>query len=100
MNLIELPAGDLISAGLRDLEEGNINTVPALLVAISSTRLAKAGLVFPKTSFIKEPELALYRHLQQEREDAYSYYNALLRSLDSFCNALETNQYKRIKESR
>lgn len=36
-----------------------------------------------------EPELTLYAHLQDERDDACPYYNALLDSLNSFCNALE-----------
>jgi hypothetical protein len=35
------------------------------------------------------PELALYNHLQIDRDDAYSYYNALLNSLSNFCAALE-----------
>jgi hypothetical protein len=38
---------------------------------------------------MSEPELALYNHLQIDRDDAYSYYNALLNSLNSFCVALE-----------
>jgi hypothetical protein len=35
--------------------------------------------------------LTLYANLQDKREDAYSYYNALLNQLNSFCNALELN---------
>ncbi len=52
-------------------------------------RLTAAGLDIPKKPLISEPELALYAHLQNERDDAYSYYNSLLNSLNSFCNALE-----------
>jgi hypothetical protein len=54
-------------------------------------------LDIPKVPLAKEPELALYAHLQSERDDAYSYYNALLNSLNSFCAALELKfiQHKR-----
>ena len=52
-------------------------------------RLTAAGLDIPKTPLVSEPELALYAHLQNERDDAYAYYNALLNSLNSFCAALE-----------
>ena len=62
---------------------------PDLLRNIASLRLTEAGFDIPKQSLMSEPELALYEHLQNEREDAYSYYNALLNSLSSFCNALE-----------
>nr|WP_309732803.1 hypothetical protein [Chamaesiphon sp. OTE_75_metabat_556] len=43
----------------------------------------------PQGSLVSEPELALYEYLQLDRDDAYSYYNALLNSLNSFCAALE-----------
>jgi hypothetical protein len=96
MDLHELPGGDLILAGLNDLGNGETKTVGALLIAmakpskgIASTRLTQAGLAFPKTHLAPEPELALYDRLQRERSDAYPYYNALLASLNSFCNALE-----------
>jgi hypothetical protein len=46
-------------------------------------------LDIPETLLVLEPELALYAHLQNERDDAYAYYNALLTSLNSFCAALE-----------
>lgn len=89
MELQELPGAELILPGLKDLHNGNPKTVSALLIAIASTRLIEAGLNFPTSHLISEPELALYDHLQNEREDAYPYYNALLSSLNSFCNALE-----------
>jgi hypothetical protein len=89
MNLTELPGSELILAGVDDLHSGEPHTVGALLVAIASNRLTAAGLDFPKEHLAAEPELALYRQLQDERDDAYPYYNALLNSLNSFCNALE-----------
>jgi hypothetical protein len=64
-------------------------------VAIASTRLTAAGLDIPKDRLAPEPELALCAHLQDERDNAYPYYNALLNSLNSFCNAFELSyKYK------
>lgn len=91
MNLSELPGAELILPGLEDLQRGETHTVGALLVAIASTRLSKAGLTIPRDHLVSEPELILYNRLQNERKDAYSYYNALLNSLNSFCCALELN---------
>jgi hypothetical protein len=95
MNLEELPGAEFILPGINDLYNGKTNTVGALLIAIAATRLTKAGLDFPKERLVKEPELALYALLQEERPNAYSYYNALLRRLTSFCHALElSNKYR------
>lgn len=89
MSLNELPGAELILPGLNDLHNGEANTVGSLLVAIAATRLTEAGLDVPLEHLAPEPELTLYARLQDERDDAYLYYNALLNSLNSFCNALE-----------
>jgi hypothetical protein len=89
MNLTELPGSEWILPGLKDLQEGRNNTIGALLITIASRRLTAAGLEFPKAHLLPEPELTLYDRLQEEQDDAYAYYNALLNSLNSFCNALE-----------
>lgn len=89
VNLNELPGAEFILPGLDELRNGENETVGALLVAIASTRLTEAGLDFPNDHLALEPELTLYARLQGERDDAYPYYNALLDSLNSFCNALE-----------
>lgn len=89
MILNELPGAELILPGLDDLRNGKTNTIGSLLVAIAATRLTAAGLDIPKDRLAPEPELTLYFRLQDEREDAYPYYNALLNCLNSFCNALE-----------
>ena len=95
MNLNELPGSEIILPGLSDLHSGESNTIGALLIAIASTRLSEAGLDIPKDHLAPEPELTLYANLQDKREDAYSYYNALLNQLNSFCNALELSyKYK------
>ncbi|MEO1133729.1 MAG: hypothetical protein AAFX40_13595 [Cyanobacteria bacterium J06639_1] len=100
MNLNELPGSDLILLGLDDLREGRTDTVGALLIAIASTRLKDAGLEIPVCYLVSEPELVLYDNLLTEREDAYPYYNALLDSLNSFCNALEALGRSDAKTSR
>jgi hypothetical protein len=74
---------------MNDLCNGKNDTVGALLVVIASMRLTQAGLNVPKDHLVSEPELTLYVRLQREQSDAYSYYNALLDNLNSFCNALE-----------
>ncbi|WP_019498623.1 hypothetical protein [Pseudanabaena sp. PCC 6802] len=95
MSLNELPGAELILPGLEDLYNGETSTVEALLVAIAATRLTEAGLDVPKDRLTLEPELTLYALLQNERDDAYLYYNALLNRLNSFCNALELSyEYK------
>jgi hypothetical protein len=98
MILNELPGAELILPGLDDLYSGKRQTVGALLVAIAATRLSEAGLDFPKDRLVIEPELTLYEHLQDERDDAYLYYNALLNRLNSFCNALELLQNRALIE--
>ena len=87
----DLPGAEVILSGLSDLQSGESNTVGALLIAIAATRLTEAGLDIQKYHLASEPELTLYARLQDERQDAYPYYNALLNRLNSFCNALELN---------
>lgn len=95
MSLSELPGAELILPGLDDLRKGETNTIASLLVAIAATRLTEAGLDVPKDYLAPEPELTLYSRLQDERDDAYLYYKALLDRLNSFCNALELGyEYK------
>jgi hypothetical protein len=89
MELNELPGSELILPGLEDLHCGKNDTIGSLLISIASIRLTAAGLDIPQQSLVSEPELVLYTYLQRDREDAYSYYNALLNSLNSFCTALE-----------
>lgn len=88
-SLNDLPGAELILPGLNDLRNGKAYTIGSFLIAIASTRLSAAGLDIPKDNLAPEPELTLYNYLEQEREDAYIYYNALLARLNSFCSALE-----------
>ena len=92
VNFNDFPGAEIILTGLSDLQNGDSNTIGALLIAIAATRLTEAGLDVPKYHLASEPELTLYARLQEEREDAYPYYNALLNRFNSFCNALEIDQ--------
>jgi hypothetical protein len=81
-----LPGGDLISAGLADLERG-VESVPALLVSIGTPRLQALGVSVARP--VPDPEHRLYERLQRVDPDAaHSRYNALVRRLVSFERAL------------
>ena len=89
-----LPGEDLVRQGLADFESG-LCTIPACLVCIARPRLNRAGLM-PQSvpGRFSEPELKLYELLQSEGGDAYSRYNALLRELVSFENALDRRRIR------
>lgn len=95
-----LPGAERIAAGLRDLEGGR-PTAEALLVAIASRRLEELGLeVSPPDRLPRDPELALYALLCASAEDPYYEYNAALRELDSFANALEARIAARARRQK
>ena len=76
--------------GLADFHSGRC-TIPACLVGIARSRLARAGLIQGVVAHMPvEPELQLYRLLRREGGDAYSRYNALVRELVSFEAALDS----------
>jgi len=94
-----LPGGELVGSGLADLALG-LCTVPACLVSIARTRLASAGLLPSSSSgAIPEPELQLYRLLRKRGGDAYSRYNALLRELVSFEQALDRRAGRQARDA-
>lgn len=84
-----LPGENLVRQGLADFQSG-LCTVSACLVRIARPRLSRAGLM-PESVAGRpsESELQLYGLLLREGGDAYSRYNALLRELASFENALD-----------
>ena len=76
-----------MAKGLRDLA-ASLETEEALLVSIGALRLRRQGL--PVDGPLPDPEHRLYERLALEDPDsAHSRYNALLRRLTSFENALE-----------
>jgi hypothetical protein len=84
-----LPGEALVRQGLVDFQAGRL-TICACLVSIARWRLIRAGLI-PSSSVFPpdDAELELYRLLCLAPGDAYSRYNALLRELASFENALD-----------
>ena len=90
-----LPGEELVRQGLADFQSG-LCTIPACLVRIARPRLSRAGLMPPSVpGEFTEPELQLYDLLKREGGDAYSRYNALLRELVSFENALDRRNRRR-----
>jgi hypothetical protein len=92
MEFSGIPGADLITAGIRDLDEGR-ETVASLLVTIGAPRLRRIGLELPKER-LKDlsdyPEHRLYNLLAKDDSDsAHSRYNALIRKLVSFERAAE-----------
>ena len=83
-----LPANELVSAGMLDLQNQR-ETIAALLVAIGAPKLRRLGLNLPSTLPFN-PEHRLYDLLSVEDPDsAHSRYNALVRKLVSFQRAME-----------
>ena len=82
-----LPGGDLVEAGMRDLQKG-VESANALLLASFATRLRRDGIPVPEHA-IADPEHRLYELLAREDPDsAHGRYNALVRRLVSFARAL------------
>jgi len=89
-----LPGEALLREGLADFESGRC-TISACLVGMARPRLRRAGLITGAlASSFPEPERQLYRLLRQKGGDAYSRYNALIRELMSFEQALDRRQKK------
>jgi len=92
----ELPGEALVKQGVADLQ-ANRCTIASCLVEIARARLTRAGRPLGGSSEAHpEPELRLYRLLRSEDGDAYSRYNALLRELDSFADALESQKRRSV----
>ena len=90
-----LPGEFLVREGLADYHAGRC-TIAACLIAIARSRLTDAGLISAtEVSRLVEPERQLYRLLRQQGGDAYSRYNALLRELASFEQALDHRRNRR-----
>lgn len=88
MDFDELPGGDIVAEGLRDLAEGR-ETVASLLVQIGAPRLQRLGLAVPVSAHA-HVEHRLYERLAADNPlTAHSRYNALIRRLVSFERAAE-----------
>jgi len=83
-----LPGEDLVRQGLQDIGTGR-HTIPACLVAIAQPRLRAVGFDAIPGRYAADAELQLYRLLRHADPDGYSSYNALMRQLISFEQALD-----------
>lgn len=87
-NILALPGGDLVMAGLQDLRAG-VESIEAALVRIGATNLRAHGLDVPTGDTWQSAEHSLYSLLAGKYGNAaHSQYNALLRRLVSFERAL------------
>jgi hypothetical protein len=83
----DLPGGEIVEAGFRDLAAGR-ESAEALLVASFAPRLRRLGLAVPAHD-IPDPERRLYGLLAASVPDsAHGRYNALVRRMGSFARAL------------
>lgn len=89
--IFEKPGDDLVQRGLTDLAQG-VESVEALLVCIGAPRLRACGVMVSSVPAQPEfPEMRLYRRLHREDADtAHARYNALVRRLISYEQALES----------
>lgn len=94
----QLPGGDLVIEGLRDLRDGKCSD-SALLVLIASPRLSRLGIDIPELPGVALPhEHRLFERLEDRcGADAHSQYNALTRRIVSFAHALERIQSQKIR---
>ena len=87
-DLESLPGAELVLPGLADLLAGR-ETIEALLVEIAAPRLRRLGLAIPVRDDL-EPERRLCALLSTVNpHDVHARYNALLRRLIAFSQALE-----------
>lgn len=89
LSLIQgLPGEELILKGLADLAD-NSHTIESCLVRIASNRLSQAGILTAPIPSAENAELDLYRFYLPHGNDAHSKYNAMIRRLISFEQALD-----------
>lgn len=83
----QLPGGELVEDGLRDLQSGTVSDA-SLLLLVAAPRLEWLG-VRVRPLPVPDPETALYRRLDERYGDgAHDQYNSLVRRIVSFADAL------------
>lgn len=85
--VVGLPGGEIVDAGLADLACGRV-TRDSLLVSLAAPRLRREGVPVPPGSALEHPEERLYGLLEEGGgELAHARYNAHLRRMVSFADA-------------
>ncbi len=88
-HLRSLPGSEIVLPGIVDLAERR-ETIAAAAVQTAATRLRNAGIEVPGPEPVGEPGHRLYERLVAAGDpDPHSRYNAILRRLVSFAQALE-----------
>jgi len=93
----DLPAVGEIREGLRQLESGTAG-MEACLASIAWPRLAACGWVGTgegKLQPLEEPEMRLYRILEEVEADPYGTYRSWIQRLGRFERALDHLQNRR-----
>jgi hypothetical protein len=89
LSLIQgLPGEELILKGLADLADKS-HTIESCLVRIASNRLSQAGILTAPVPSAENAELDLYQFYLPLGNGAHSKYNAIIRQLISFEQALD-----------
>jgi hypothetical protein len=87
-----LPGEELVRQGLLDLSQRRV-TDCSLLLLVAAPRLKRLGIQVPDQPFPGPCEHRLYGRLERRLgAAAHSYYNSLLRRIDSYACALEREQ--------
>ena len=93
-----LPGNELVSQGLADLALGQVSDY-SLLLLVAGPRLRRLGIAIPERLVLKPYEHALYARIEERLGvGAHSYYNSLLRRIDSYAHALEREQSRLRRE--
>lgn len=94
-----LPGHELVSQGLADFERQEMSEY-SLLLLVAGPRLRRLGIKIPEQPLLKPYEHALYSRIEERLgAGAHSYYNSLLRRIDSYAHALEREQSRTASQS-
>lgn len=91
--ILGIPGGRLVDQGLRDYAAGR-DSREALLVDVAAPRLRREGVPVPRPApgwrrAVPDPHRRLYERIEEDAGAlAHSRYNALLREVVSFSDAL------------
>jgi hypothetical protein len=88
VELSDLPGGDIVEIGLRDLEASR-DSAAADLVLIGAPRLCRLGFEVPLDRAVGAEHRLYLRLAAEDPRTAHSRYNALIRRLVSFERAAE-----------
>ena len=100
IDLTGLPGEEIVRCGMADLHAGK-RTESVLLMLVAGPKLRRLGIDVPESNDVAPPyEHRLYEYLGEKYGiSAYRRYNALIRRIVSFAQALE-HRRRRDRERR